>query len=263
MPDLEWCIERGVGTITLNRPEARNAFTFEMIRDWARLLVEAKQNDEVRVVVLTGAGDRAFCSGIDLGSISNANRELTPLARKSQLHDEIHQVALAVEALDKPLIAAINGAAVGAGLDMALMCDLRIMSTSARLSESYIKIGLAPGDGGAYYLPRIVGTSKALELLLTGDFIDADEALRIGLVNRLAEPAELAAATRALAEQIASAPPVTARMIKRATYQSAGTDLRTALDLISSHFAVVAATEDAAEALSAMREKRSPKFVGK
>ncbi|MCX4095745.1 enoyl-CoA hydratase/isomerase family protein [Nocardia sp. alder85J] len=263
MPDLEWHLERGIGTITLNRPHARNAFTFEMIREWARLLDVAKTDDDVKVVVLTGAGDKAFCSGVDLGSISNANRELTPLQRKSQLHDEIHRVALAVEALDKPLIASINGAAVGAGLDMALMCDMRVMSRSATVSEGYVRVGLTPGDGGAYYLPRLVGTSKALELLLTGDFIDAEEALRIGLVNRLADPDRLAAVTGALAAQLASAPPVTVRMIKRATYQSAGTDLRTALDLISSHFAVVAATEDAAEALAAMKEKRAPNYLGR
>ena len=206
--------------------------------------------------MLTGAGDKAFCSGIDLDSISNAHASLTPLERKSQLHDEIHQVALALEALDKPVIASINGAAVGAGLDMALMCDLRIAARSARLSEGYIKVGLTPGDGGAYYLPRLVGTAKALELLLTGDMVCADEAHRIGLVNRVVDDAELGAATRVLAEQIAAAPPVTVRMIKRATYQSANADLRTSLDLISSHFAVVAATDDAAEALSAMRQKR-------
>jgi enoyl-CoA hydratase/carnithine racemase len=263
MPDLEWTVESWIGTIRLNRPERRNAFTFEMVREWASLLREARTDDSVRVVVLTGTGDRAFCSGIDLDSISNANPSLTPLERKSHLHDEIHQVALALEALDKPVIASINGAAVGAGLDMALMCDMRIAARSAKLSEGYIKVGLTPGDGGAYYLPRLVGTAKALELLLTGDFISADEAHRIGMVNRVVDDADLGPATRALAEQIAAAPPVTVRMIKRATYQSAKADLRTSLDLVSSHFAVVAATDDAAEALSAMREKRVPSFHGR
>jgi enoyl-CoA hydratase/carnithine racemase len=261
--DLEWSVADGVGTIRLNRPEQRNAFTFDMVAQWAELLRTARTDEDVRVVVLTGTGDKAFCSGVDLSSISNANPDLTPLERKSQLHDQIHRVALELEALDKPVIASINGVAVGAGLDMALMCDLRIASRSARLSEGYVKVGLTPGDGGAYYLPRLVGTSKALELLLTGDFISADEAHRIGLVNRVVDPDELAEATTALAAQIASAPPVTVRMIKRATYQSAGTDLRTALDLISSHFAVVAATEDAAEALAAMQEKRPPVFHGR
>ena len=263
MSDLEWTVEGSIATIRLNRPERRNAFTFEMVREWAALLRDARTDDSVRVVVLTGTGDRAFCSGIDLGSISNANPTLTPLQRKSHLHDEIHQVALALEALDKPVIASINGAAVGAGLDMALMCDMRIAARSAKLSEGYIKVGLPPGDGGAYYLPRLVGTAKALELLLTGDFISADEAHRIGMVNRVVDDGDLGPATRALAEQIAAAPPVTVRMIKRATYQSANADLRTSLDLISSHFAVVAATDDAAEALSAMQEKRAPRFHGR
>jgi enoyl-CoA hydratase/carnithine racemase len=261
--DLEWTVDDGIGVIRLNRPHARNAFTFEMIREWARLLRAAKDDDAVRVIVLTGTGDKAFCSGVDLSAISNANPDLTPLQRKSQLHDEIHQVAYALADLDKPVIASINGVAVGAGLDMALMCDMRIMSTSARLSEGYVKVGLTPGDGGAYFLPRIVGTSKALELLLTGDFVDADEALRIGLVNRIAAPESLAGETARFARSIADHAPVTVRMIKRATYQSGGVDLRTALDMISSHFAVVAATEDAAEALAAMQEKRPPRYAGR
>jgi enoyl-CoA hydratase/carnithine racemase len=263
LQDLKWSVTDGVGTILINRPEVRNAFTFSMVDEWAQLLRDARTNDDVRVVVLTGAGDKAFCSGVDLSSISNANPDLTPLERKSQLHDQIHQVALALADLDKPVIASINGVAVGAGLDMALMCDLRIMSTSARVSEGYVKVGLTPGDGGSYYLPRLVGTSKALELLLTGDFIDAEEALRIGLVNRLAPPDKLAEQTWEFARSIADHPPVTVRMIKRATYQSANTDLRTALDLISSHFAVVAATEDASEALSAMKDKRTPRYLGR
>ena len=115
-----------------------------MLREWERMLREARDDDAVKVVVLTGAGDKAFCSGVDLGSISNANPDLTPLERKSQLHDEVHRVARAVADLDKPIIAAINGVAVGAGLDMALMCDLRIMSTSARVLEGYVKVGLTP-----------------------------------------------------------------------------------------------------------------------
>lgn len=188
MADLEWSVADGIGTIRLNRPEQRNAFTFDMVAEWAELLRTARTDDDVRVVVLTGTGDKAFCSGVDLSSISNANPDLTPLERKSQLHDQIHRVALELEALDKPVIASINGVAVGAGLDMALMCDLRIASRSARMSEGYVKVGLTPGDGGAYYLPRLVGTSKALELLLTGDFVTADEAHRIGMVNRVVDP---------------------------------------------------------------------------
>ncbi len=261
--DITWTLSDGIGTITLNRPQVRNAFTFPMLREWERMLREARDDDAVKVVVLTGAGDKAFCSGVDLGSISNANPDLTPLERKSQLHDEVHRVARAVADLDKPIIAAINGVAVGAGLDMALMCDLRIMSTSARVLEGYVKVGLTPGDGGAYYLPRIVGTAKALELLLTGDSVDAAEAHRIGLVNRIAEPAEFAGATEQFARSIAQHAPVTVRMIKRLTYQSVDADLRTALELASSHFAVASATEDAAEALAAMKDKRQPQYRGR
>ncbi|MFI7167213.1 enoyl-CoA hydratase/isomerase family protein [Rhodococcus erythropolis] len=263
MADLEWTVLDGVGTITLNRPERRNAFTFAMIREWSELLRAAKHDDDVRVIVLTGTGDRAFCSGIDLEAISNANPNLTPLQRKSQLHDEVHQVARALEDLDKPVIASINGVAVGAGLDMALMCDMRIMSRDARVSEGYVKVGLTPGDGGAYYLPRIVGTSKALEMLLTGDFVDAEEALRIGLVNRVVDHDALERETLQFARSIAQHAPVTTRFIKRTTYQSADADLRTALDLVSSHFAVVASTEDAAEALAAIQEKRHPVYTGR
>ncbi|MGW0043323.1 enoyl-CoA hydratase/isomerase family protein [Rhodococcus sp. NPDC003348] len=263
MHEICWTLDDGVGTITLNRPEARNAFTFDMIREWERLLLRAREDDDVRVVVLTGTGDKAFCSGVDLGQISNANSELAPIERKAQLHNEIHRVARAMAALDKPVIAALNGVAVGAGLDMALMCDMRIMSSTASLSEGYIRVGLTPGDGGAYYLPRIVGTSKALELLLTGDFVSADEALRIGLVNRVAPAERFVEDTRAFAQSIARHAPLTSRMIKRITYQSADADLNTALDLASSHFAVIAATEDSAEALSAMKEKRSPVYRGR
>lgn len=263
MQEIGWSVDEGIGTITLNRPEARNAFTFSMIKEWERLLLEAAGDDQVRVVILTGVGDKAFCSGVDLGQISNADSTLTPIQRKSQLHDEIHRVARAMAALDKPVIAAVNGVAVGAGLDMALMCDMRIMSSTATLSEGYVRVGLTPGDGGAYYLPRIVGTSKALEMLLTGDFVGADEALRIGLVNRVAPAEEFLEQTRAFARSIARHAPLTSRMIKRITYQSANADLGTALDLASSHFAVIAATEDSAEALAAMKEKRTPVYRGR
>jgi enoyl-CoA hydratase/carnithine racemase len=140
---------------------------------------------------------------------------------------------------------------------------MRIMARSARLSEGYVRVGLVPGDGGCYYLPRLVGTAKALELLLTGDFIDAEEAGRLGIANHVVDDADLADAVTTLARKIADGPPVAIRTIKRAVYQSARSDLRTALDLISSHMAVVTSTEDSAEALAAFREKRPGRFVGR
>lgn len=262
MSDLEHRVDEGVMTLTLNRPERKNAFTFAMVEEWADLLLHAKGDPGVRVVVLRGTGD-SFCSGVDLGSISNADPTLTALTRKSQLHDNIHRVALAMDQLDKPVIAAINGTAVGAGLDMALMCDLRIATRSARMSEGYVRVGLVPGDGGAWYLPRLVGQSKALELLLTGDFVDADEAHRIGMINKVVDDTDFDEAVERWARKIADQPPVTSRFIKRLVAQSENLDLRTALDLVSSHFAVIASTEDAAEALSAFQEKRQPVFRGR
>jgi len=260
MADLEYTVADGIGTILLNRPHRKNAFTLDMIDIWAQALRDARTDPDVRVVVLTGAGD-AFCSGVDLDRRQDAT-PATPLERKENLSERIHRIPFALEDLDKPVIAAINGVAVGAGMDMALMCDMRIMARSARLSEGYVRVGLVPGDGGCYYLPRLVGTAKALELLLTGDFIDAEEAGRLGIANHVVDDADLAGAVNTLARKIADGPPVAIRTIKRAVYQSARSDLRTALDLISSHMAVVTSTEDSAEALAAFREKRPASFVG-
>jgi enoyl-CoA hydratase/carnithine racemase len=260
MADLEYTVADGIGTILLNRPHRKNAFTLDMIDTWARALRDARTDPDVRVVVLTGAGD-AFCSGVDLDRRQDAT-PATPLERKENLTERIHRIPFALEDLDKPVIAAINGVAVGAGMDMALMCDMRIMARSARLSEGYVRVGLVPGDGGCYYLPRLVGTAKALELLLTGDFIDAEEAGRLGIANHVVDDADLAGAVDTLARKIADGPPVAIRTIKRAVYQSARSDLRTALDLISSHMAVVTSTEDSVEALAAFREKRPANFIG-
>ncbi len=263
MADLEYRVENGVGTILLNRPEKKNAFTLEMLHRWDEVLREARTDESVGAMILTGAGD-AFCAGGDYESLSpDAEDEPTPYDRKAFLTDHVHRIAYALEDLDKPVIAAINGVAVGAGLDFALMCDMRFMARSARVSEGYIKVGLVPGDGGAYWLPRLVGTAKAMELLLTGDFVDAEEAHRIGLANRVYDDAELMDETRGFAEKIAAGPPRITRMIKRAVYQSARSDLRTSLDLISSHMAVVQSMEEHTEAFNAFREKRPPNFEGR
>jgi enoyl-CoA hydratase/carnithine racemase len=260
MADLEYDVADGIATIRLNRPERKNAFTVGMADRWADLLVAAQADPEVRVLVLTGTGD-AFCSGVDLER-RNEGMPATALARKQTLSEHVHRVPLAMEELDKPVIAAINGTAVGAGLDMALMCDVRIMARSARLSEGYIRVGMVPGDGGCYYLPRLVGVARALELLLTGDFIDSAEADRIGLVNRVVDDDQLAGTVETLARKIAMAPPVAIRMIKRTTYQSLRLDLRTSLDLISSHTGVVGLMQDSAEAMTAFRQKRNGTYTG-
>lgn len=260
MADLEYTVADGIGTIRLNRPQAKNAFTLEMIDDWATALRSAKKDPAVRVVMLTSAGD-AFCAGIDLSVLQSVGEE--PLALKSMLTEGVHQVAYAVADLDKPMIAAVNGPAVGAGMDMALMCDIRLMKKSARMSEGYIKVGLVPGDGGCYYLPRLIGVAKALELLWSGDFIDSAEAQRLGLVSHVYEDDDFEASCLSFAQKLAQQPPINVRMIKRAVYQSANSDLRTSLDLISSHLAVVNGTRDAQEARAALRERRKPAFEGR
>ncbi|MGX7727929.1 enoyl-CoA hydratase/isomerase family protein [Rhodococcus sp. 2H158] len=260
MADLEYTVQDGVGTILLNRPHAKNAFTLEMIEAWANALRSARTDPRVRVVVVTGSGD-AFCSGIDLSVLEAVGDE--PFALKSMLTEGIHEVARAVDELSKPLIAAVNGAAVGAGMDMALMCDIRLLAQSARMSEAYIRVGLVPGDGGCYYLPRLVGMSKALELLWTGDFVDADEALRIGLATRVLPDSDFDDNYRAFVHRLAAQPPINVAMIKRAAQQSVHSDLRTALDLISSHLAVVHGTRDSVEARAALSERRAPSFEGR
>ncbi len=266
--------EGHIAIITLNRPDAMNAFSLPMIKDWAAALQIAQDDPEVRVIVVTGAGD-CFCAGGDVntmlagqGFVANDDQGESwghlAIDRKKALTDHIHKIALMLENMDKPVLCAVNGTAVGAGLDMALMCDLRIVADTARLSAGYVKVGLVPGDGGAYYLPRLVGLPKALELLWTGDFISAVEAERIGLVNSVVPAADLMRVTLELAEKIAEAPPVCVQMIKRAVYSSQRTnDLRTALDLISSQMAIVTEMADHREGLAAVKEKRKPVFTGR
>src|SRR5262245_476381 len=260
MSDLLYEVKDRIATITLTRPAKLNAFTGPMIEAWAGALAEAQRDDAVNVVVVTGAG-RAFCAGGDVGRMGQGAP--TPLEHKNQLWENIHRVPRTLEAMDKPVIAMVNGLAVGAGMGMCLMCDVRVASDEARFSTGYVKVGLVPGDGDTYFLPRLVGAAKALELLWTADFVEAAEALRLGIVNRVVPAGELATATYGLARQIADGPQIPIRMIKRLVYQSLRLDLRTHLDLVSSHMAVVRQTIDHAEGVAAFKEKRSPRFQGR
>jgi enoyl-CoA hydratase/carnithine racemase len=239
---LQFSVADGIARIALNRPERMNAFTFGMIDAWQAALQDCRTNDAVRVVIVTGAG-KAFCSGGDVVEMGDRLKQ-TPEQRKNELFNRIERIPLALEDLDKPVIAAVNGVATGAGMDMALMCDLRFAARSARFAETYLRVGLVPGAGGAHFLPRLVGVAKALELFFTGDFVDAEEALRIGLVNKVFADETFMAEVEAIAARIAKAPPLAVRMIKRAIYQGVRNDLRTSLDLISSHYAVVTSTEE-------------------
>ncbi len=237
----------GIARIVLNRPERMNAFTFGMIDAWHAALQQCRTDDAVKVVIVTGAGS-AFCSGGDIVEMGERLTQ-TPEQRKNELFNRIERIPLALEDLDKPVIAAVNGVATGAGMDMALMCDMRYAAASARFAETYVRVGLVPGAGGAHFLPRLVGVAKALELFLTADFVDAEEALRIGLVNKVFPDEALMPEVEKIARKIAKAPPLTVRMIKRAIYQGMRNDLRTNLDLISSHYAVVTASEGHREAV--------------
>ena len=264
LADLDVSTKGRVMVAVLNRPDKKNAFSPEMLDDLRSALQTANDDSAIGCMVITGAGD-AFCSGGDLGrrSKEGGGKSPTPLERKDRLQKVTHKVALAIEAFEKPLIAAVNGAAVGAGTDLALMCDIRFAGSSARLSEGYIKVGLIPGNGGCYYLPRIIGPARALELLLTGDFVSAEEALKLGLVNRVYSDANLMDETLAFAKRLGDGPPIQQREIKKLMYQSMRTDLRTSLELVSSHMAVVQSTADYKEAIAAFKEKRQPRFQGK
>jgi 2-(1,2-epoxy-1,2-dihydrophenyl)acetyl-CoA isomerase len=258
---LKFEIADRIATITLNRPDRMNAFTTEMLGAWADALIECQRNDDVHVVILTGAG-KGFCSGGDIGNMGDRGAQ-TPLSRKNELAKMIHRVPLAMADLDKPVIAALNGAAAGAGLDMALLCDLRYAAESARLGETYVRVGLVPGAGGTWTLPRRVGTAKALEMFWTGDLLDAREAERIGLVNKVLPDDELMPYVRSVAAKIAGGPQLSIRYMKRAVYQGQAIDFRTSLDLISSHYAVITSTDDHREAVKAFTEKRKPNFSGR
>lgn len=262
MADLELTTSGRVLLARLNRPEKKNAQSEEMLDGLAQALRSANEDPDIGCVVLTGAGD-AFCSGGDLGRRSAEGGTPTPLERKQRLQKVSHKVALAVADFEKPLIAAVNGAAVGAGMDMSLMCDIRIAGASARFSEGYIRVGLLPGNGGAYFLPRLVGPSLALELLWTGDFVDAQEALRIGLVNRVFPDDQLLDKTLEFAQRLADGPPLQLRDIKKLMHQAMQTDLRTSLESVSAHMAVIQSTEDYREAIDAYKEKRKPTFKGR
>ena len=225
-----------------SKPERMNAFTFEMIDAWTAALQQCRTDDAIKVVLLTGAGS-AFCSGGDIVEMGDRLQH-TPEQRKNELFNRIERIPLALEDLDKPVIAVVNGVATGAGMDMALMCDIRYAAKSARFAETYVKVGLVPGAGGAHFLPRLVGVSKALELFLTGDFLDADEALRLGIVNKVFPDETLLEEVEKIARRMAKAPSLTLRMTKRAIYQGMRNDLRTNLDLISSHYAVITASQE-------------------
>jgi 2-(1,2-epoxy-1,2-dihydrophenyl)acetyl-CoA isomerase len=247
-------------TITLNRPDKLNAFAGHMRRDLGEALEEAGSDHNVRVVVITGAG-RAFCAGGDVKFMAELS-ERQDTEEFSRLLGSARRVITAIRQMTKPVIASVNGPAAGAGFNLALACDLRIASTAASFSQSFVKVGLHPDWGGTFFLPRLVTTNKACELFFLGEAIDAKEAFNLGIVNRLVAPEELESATRQLAERLREAPPMVVAAAKQAIYMSQGADLETMLRYENEVQLRCFESQDGREGIQAFLEKREPKFKG-
>lgn len=265
--DLLFEVNSGIATITLNRPESFNAFSEEMIKLWISALEEVRDNDSIRVLLLKGNG-KSFCAGGDVKAMvagkgffeSQEDITSTALARKNSLWKKVQRIPLLLEEIDKPVVCQMHGYAMGAGLDMALMCDIRIAAASAKVSESYINVGIVPGDGGAYFLPKLVGIDQALDLLWTARVLTAEEAKENGLVTFVVADEELETFVQAYIEKLSNGPQEAMRIIKRAVYQSQTMSLRSSLDYISSKMGVVTELPDYKEGVSAVLEKRKAKF---
>ena len=257
----------GVATLTLNRPSARNALTSGLFLDMERMLLEIASDDDVRVVVLTGAG-RGFSAGADLTPVAQEERRRTeapsfPGDAGGDILDRGNRCILRLRKLAKPVLGSINGDAVGIGCSLALATDLRIAAETARFGVVFSRIGLGPDGGASHLLRELVGTAKALELLFTGDLIDANEALRLGLVNRVVAAAALEDTTRELAEQLARGPTLAYGAAKAAVYESANLPFASLLDFEARNQRAVGRSDDVKEGIRAFRERRKPEFRGR
>ncbi|WP_284036831.1 enoyl-CoA hydratase/isomerase family protein [Neobacillus sp. 114] len=253
--------QNGVRTLTLNRPERLNAVNDKLSAEIIQAIAEASADDEVRVIVITGSG-RGFCAGLDLSDY--AKRDRSTFSRHEKLDDLgwVGHQALGIVHCDKPVIAAINGIAAGAGLALALACDLRFMSASARVTAGYIRRGLNPDAGMTYFLPRLVGQGKAAELIFTGRDIYPEEAERIGLVNGIFPDEEFHDSVMNFAKELAEGPPVALTLSKRLLAASPDSDLTTILKQELASIKVCFGTKDVQEGVKAFAEKRKPVFRG-
>lgn len=255
-------VASGVALITLNRPDRGNGVVPQMAGDLLAALNSLENDTAVRVVVITGAG-KQFCAGADLVEFQRFLEERHASEQEPYNARVLFPVTQMMVACRFPLVAAINGAATAGGLDLALACDLRIASTAAKLGETYVKLGLNLGNGGSYFLPRLIGSGKAAEMAFTGDLFDARQALEFGLVNRVVEPEALIPEAVALAARIAERPRMALEAIKQQLRQSWHMDLRASMNM--SYWAVAALThgDDLREGVAAAREKRPPNFNAK
>lgn len=252
-------------TLTLNLPEKRNPISDpDVVEAVVQAFQDADADIGVRCVILTGAG-RSFSAGGDLSTMrpgAGGPNDALPAQTRRNYKSGIQRLPLMLQALEVPVIAAVNGHAIGAGLDLATMCDIRIAADSAKFAESFVKIGLIPGDGGAWFLPRIIGFSKASEMALTGETIDAKEALSIGLISKLVPGEDLMAEARKIADKIAANPPHAVRMTKRLLREAQTADLKNILEMSAAMQAAAHATADNQEAIEAFLAKRDPEFKG-
>jgi enoyl-CoA hydratase len=250
-----------IGYVTLNRPGILNAQSPEMFEELAQVFGEIKRDPTVGVVILTGAGDRAFCAGADINFLKQL-AQTTPMAAKTFVQK--NRLAFgAIEHLGKPVIAAVNGFALGGGCELAMACHIRLASENARFGQPEINLGLFPGAGGTQRLPRLVGKGIALEMMLTGEAISAQEAYRAGLVNRVLPAAELMEAAEKLAQQILSKAPLAVGVILEAVQHGMEMTLAEGLQLEENLFGVICATDDMKEGTAAFLDKRQANFTGK
>ncbi|MEE9284528.1 MAG: enoyl-CoA hydratase-related protein [Dehalococcoidia bacterium] len=255
-----------IARITLNRPERLNALTPELEEQLVQVIRDIDADDDIGVLVLTGAG-RAFCSGADVSGLASGARRtgynsgsLDDIRRGFSTPQEIIQ---GLQRMEKPTIAMVNGVASGAGLDIACACDLRTGSDRARFLAAYIRIGLFPGWGGTWLYPRVMGLAKAAEMIFTGEFMEADEAYRLGMLNKLVAPEELEPVTMALAAKIAGGPPIAMRLAKLNLYKGLEIDLETAMKFAAACETITLSSQDHQEGVTAFREKRPPNYQGR
>lgn len=251
-------IENGIATVTFNRPDALNSMSWDLLNQGVETFEKLSADDKVRVVVLTGAG-KGFCAGGDLstiGKLVDTVEQYGYIARAGQLVTLIRNIS-------KPVIAMVNGVAAGAGFNVVLACDMAIVSSKAKFAQSFVNVGLVPDAGGFYSLPRLVGLAKAKELMMTADLIDAAEAYRLGLINKVVEPEEISDVTYKLAGKLAKSAPLALGFIKSTLNRSLECDWGTLQALEASLQTACLATADNKEGVKAFYEKRAPNFIGK